>query len=259
MNLISRLLPYKELLYILIWKEFSVRYKNSILGALWALLQPLSLMLLFTFIFTYVLKLKVGDYPRPVFFYSALLPWMFFASSWDYSINSIVFNRELVTKIYFPREILPLSGIAVAFIDMMISSILFALMMIFFKIQVSFAILWIIPLMFLLLLFTLSMSLIISSLNVYYTDVGLISKFILQLLFFASPILYSIDKLSLELKLLVFLNPMTFIIENIRRCLLEGRNVTLWQLAFSSALVLILFYISSKLFTKMEKNFADVI
>ena len=259
MNFISRLLPYKDLLYIFIWREFNVRYRNSVLGVLWAVIQPLSLMLLFTFIFTYVLKLRVGDYPRSVFFYSALLPWTFFASSINYSVNSLSSNYVLITKIYFPREILPISGIMVAFIDMIIASLLFVAMMLYFKIQVTFALLWVIPLLFILLLFTISVSLIFASLNVYYRDVGLLSRFVLQLIFFGSPVLYSIDNLSLKLKLLLFLNPLTFIIENIRRCILEGRNIVFWQLVFASVLVLILFYAAHKLFTKIERDFADVI
>ncbi|MGI9533905.1 MAG: ABC transporter permease [Thermodesulfobacteriota bacterium] len=259
MNLIKRLIPYKDLYYIFVWREFNVRYRNSILGVLWALLQPLSLMLLFTFIFTYVLKLNVGDYPRSVFFYSALLPWTFFASSINYSVNSLSSNRLLITRIYFPREIIPLAGISVAFIDMIIASLLFVLMMFYFKIQIGLAILWVIPLTFILLIFTISVSLIFASLNVYYRDVGLLSRFILQLLFFGSPVLYSIDNLSLKLKILLFLNPLTFIIENIRRCILEGRNIVFWQLIFALSLVLILYYFAHKLFTKIERDFADVI
>ncbi|MGI9534325.1 MAG: ABC transporter permease, partial [Thermodesulfobacteriota bacterium] len=217
------------------------------------------LMLLFTFIFTYVIKLNVGEYPRSIFFYSALLPWTFFASSINYSVSSLSSNHALITKIYFPREVLPLSGITVAFIDMLIASLLFVLMMIYYKIQFTLAILWLIPLLLILLVFTVSVSLIFASINVYYRDVGLLSRFLLQLIFFGSPILYSIDNLSLKLKLLLFLNPLTFIIENIRRCVLEGRNVVFWQLIFALLLVSILFYIAHKLFTKIERDFADVI
>ena len=259
MNFVSRLIPYKDLLYIFIWREFNVRYRNSVLGILWAVIQPLSLMLLFTFIFTYVLNLSVGNLPRSVFFYSALLPWTFFASSINYSVNSLSSNSALITKIYFPREILPLSGITVAFIDMIIASLLFIVMILYFKIQITLSALWVVPLILLLLIFTISVSLLFASLNVYYRDVGLLSRFILQLFFFASPILYSIDNLSLKLKILLFLNPLTFIIENLRRCVLEGRDIVLWQFVFALVLVLMLFYAAHRLFTKIERDFADVI
>ncbi len=259
MNFISRLLPYKDLIYILIWREFNVRYRNSVLGVLWAVLQPLSLMLLFTFVFTYIMNVKIGDFPRPVFFYSALLPWTFFSSSINYSINSLSSNSALITRIYFPREILPLSGIALAFIDMLIASLLFVLMMVYFQIQITLAVLWIFPLVMLLLIFTISVSLLFASLNVYYKDVELLSKFVLQLIFFGSPIIYSIDNLSLKFKLLLFLNPLTFIIENIRRCVLEGRHVVLWQLVFTLTLAIILFYVAQKIYNKLEREFADVV
>ena len=259
MNLIKRLIPYKDLLIIFIWREFRVRYRNSLIGILWAILQPLSLMLLFTFIFTYVLKLSVGDYPRAIFFYSALLPWTFFASSLNYSVTSISSNHRLITRIYFPREVLPISGIVVAFIDLLIASTLFLVLLFLYKIPLTLTVFWILPLIVLLFIFTLSVSLIFSSVNVYYRDVALLSRFILQLLFFSSPILYSVDKLSLKLKLILFLNPLTFIIENIRRVVVEGRNVVVWQLIFVSVIVILFYIFAHRLFTKIEKDIADVI
>lgn len=259
MDSISKILPYKDLIYILIWREFNIRYRNSLLGILWAVLQPLSLMLVFTFVFTFVLNIDIGNYPRPVFYYSALLPWTFFISSINYSINSLLSNKNLIQSIYFPREVFPLTGIAVAFVDMIIASALFVLMMLYFKIQITLTVLWVIPLTLVLFIFTLSVSLILSSLNAYYRDFGLLSRFILQLMFFGSPILYSIDSLNLKLKLLLFVNPLTFIIENMRRCMLEGRNVVLWQLILSLLLIIILFYLAQKLFAKMGIKVADVI
>jgi len=259
MLLIKRLLPYKDLLYVFIWRQFSVRYRNSILGILWALIQPLSMMLLITFIFTYILNVKVGNYPRSVFFYSALLPWTFFASSITFSITSLSSSQNLITKIYFPREILPISGICVAFIDLIIASILYVLLLFYFNINLNYTLLWIIPILILLFIYTFSLSLIFASLNVYYKDVGLLTNFIMRLLFFGSPILYSIDNLSLKLKILLFLNPLTFIIENTRRVILEGSDIVLWQFVFAFILVLILFHFSYKIFIKLERNFADVI
>jgi len=154
---------------------------------------------------------------------------------------------------------LPISSICVAFLDLLIASSFYIVLLIYYNINLNFTLLWIIPIFFLLFLFTLSVSLIFSSLNVYYKDVGLLSAFLLRLLFFGSPIIYSIDSLSLKLKFLMFLNPLTFIIENTRRVILEGRNVVLWQFALAMVLVLILFHFSYKLFIKIERNFADVI
>jgi len=255
----KRLFPFRDLLYVFIWREFGVRYRNSVLGILWSIIQPLSMMVLFTFIFTYIIKVKVGDYPKPVFFYSALLPWTFFSAALNSSITSLSGSQGLITKIYFPREVLPISSICVAFLDLLIASSFYIVLLFYYNISLNLTILWIIPIFFLLFLFTLSVSLIFSSLNVYYKDVGLLTTFLLRLLFFGSPIIYSIDSLSLKLKLLLFLNPLTFIIENTRRVILEGRNVVLWQFALAMVLVLVLFHFSYKLFIKIEKNFADVI
>ncbi len=259
MTIIKRLFPYRDLIFIFIWRQFGVRYRNSVLGVLWAIIQPLSLMLLFTFIFTYVMDVNVGSYPKPVFFLSALLPWTFFASSITFSISSITSSQSLITKIYFPREILPISGIIVAFIDLLIASVLYVILLIYFNISLNYTLIWIIPILILLFIYTISLSLIFSSLNIYYKDVGLLTNFIIRLLFFGSPILYSIDKLSFKLKLLLFLNPLTFIIENTRRVILEGRDIVLWQFAFAFVLVLILFHFSYKMFIKIERDFADVI
>ncbi|HSC34319.1 MAG TPA: ABC transporter permease [Thermodesulfobacteriota bacterium] len=257
--MIKRLLPYKDLFLVYIWREFNIRYRQSYIGALWAVIQPLSMMLLFTFVFTYLIKAAVSDYPKTIFFYSGLLPWTFFASSVNYSLTSLTGNYFLITKIYFPREILPLSGIVMAFLDYVIASVIFIPMLFIYHIHITYYILWMVPLLVLLFVFTISMSLLLSSLNVYYRDVKLATGFLIQLLFFASPVLYSIDDLSLNFKLVLFLNPMTFIIENMRRCLIEGRGVVLWQFVFVSAIVAVFYYLSYRFFIKTERDFADVI
>jgi len=259
MKLVNRLYEYRDLFYIYIWREFTVRYKNSIIGILWAIIQPLLLMCLFTFIFTFILDVNFGDYPKVVFFYAALLPWTFFSSSLNYSVFSLVNNYDLITKIYFPREILPLSGITVALIDFLIASLLYVVLLIVFKIHINSNALWVIPLMLLLIVFTVSISFLFSCVNVYYRDVGLLTRFIIQILFFASPIIYSIDKISMKIKIILFLNPLTFIIENMRRCVLEGRGVVLWQFLLVSCIVIVFYHYCYKLFIRIERNFADVI
>jgi ABC-type polysaccharide/polyol phosphate export permease len=257
--MLKRLLPYKDLFILYVWREFNIRYRQSIIGALWAIIQPLSMMLLFTFVFTFILKFEMYGYPKPIFFYSGLLPWMFFSSSVNYSINSLTGNYSLITKIYFPREILPLSGIAIAFLDYVVASSIFIIMLLIYKIHITLYAFWTIPLLVLLFFFTTALSLFLSSLNVYYRDVKLASRFVIQLLFFASPILYSIDSLSPKLKLILFFNPLTFIIENMRRCVIEGRGVVLWQFVFVSIIVGVFYFLSYRFFIKTERDFADVI
>lgn len=259
MILLKRLLPYKDLLFVYIWREFSIRYKQTLLGALWAIFQPLSMMALFTFIFTYILKLEVSTYPKALFFYAGTLPWTLFSSSVTGAIPSLSNNYDLITQIYFPREIIPISRVVIAFIDFLIAFVFYICLMLILNMNFSINFLWIIPLTLLLLIFSMSLSLVFASINVYYRDVGLASSFFIQLLFFLSPVWYSIDSVDIKLKLLLFLNPLTFIIENIRRSTLEGRDVILWQFIFVTLIIIIFYILSYRLFRKVERNFADVI
>lgn len=254
-----RILPYKDLLLIFAWREFVIRYRQSMIGILWAVLQPMSLMLLFTFIFSYILKMKLSGLPYPVFFYAGILPWTFFSSSLNYSIPSLTNHYNLITKIYFPREILPLSGIIVAFVDYLIALLFFVILLVIYGISLSITVLWIIPLFVMLFIFTVSVALFLSGLNVYYRDVKLATSFIIQLWFFASPVMYSIDQLDMKLKIFLFLNPLTFIIENMRRVVLEARPVVLWQLVLVSFIIVIFYFLANRFFIKIERAFADVI
>ena len=254
-----RLKDYRDLLLVFIWREFTIRYKQSFIGILWAVLQPLSMMLLFVFVFTYIKPVKFSNYPYVLFLYSALLPWSFFSSSVNYAVPSLTNHYNLITKIYFPREILPLSGIVVAVIDFFIASLVYIVLLIVFKTEITWNAFWFIPLFLLLVIFASSISLIFSALNVYYRDVKLATGFVIQLWFFATPIFYSIDKVSLKLKLILFLNPLTFIIENMRRCVVEGRGVILWQFGLVLSLVVLSFVLAYRFFLITEKKFADVI
>lgn len=248
-----------DLLIIFAWREFKIRYRQSIIGIFWAILQPISMMLLFTFIFSFILRYRFSEIPYPVFFYAGLLPWTFFASSLNYSIPSLTNHYNLITKIYFPREILPLSGIIVALIDLIIASFLFVIFMLFYKIPFTLNALWSIPLFIMLVIFTVSISFFLAGLNVYYRDVKLATNFLIQLWFFASPVMYSIDRLDLKWKMLLFFNPLTFIIENTRRVLLEDRAVVWWQFLIVGIFILIIYKLCYTFFIRIERAFADVI
>jgi len=255
----TRLKDYRDLLLVFIWREFTIRYKQSFIGILWAILQPLSMMLLFTFVFTYIKPVKFSNYPYVLFLYSALLPWSFFSSSVNYAVPSLTNHYNLITKIYFPREILPLSGVFVAVIDFFIASLVYIVLLIVFKADVNWNAIWFIPLFLLLIIFAASICLILSALNVYYRDVKLATGFLIQLWFFATPVFYSIDKISMKLKLILFLNPLTFIVENMRRCVVEGRGVVAWQFLLVLLFVGALFLMAYRFFLITEKKFADVI
>lgn len=257
--MLKNLYQYRYLLFVFIWREFTIRYRQSALGVLWAIIQPLSMMLLFTFIFSVVLKYKVSNYPHVLFFYSGLLPWTFFSNSINFAISSLVNHRNLITKIYFPREILPISGVAVSFIDFCIAFFIYFILMLLYGIPFTPNFLWFFPLLLILIVFTLSLSLLFSAINVYYRDVKLLSGFLLQLWFFATPVFYSVDKVSMKWKLILFLNPMTFIVENMRRAMLEGRGVVLWQLGFELVVIMLFYIMCRTVFINLERKMADVI
>jgi lipopolysaccharide transport system permease protein len=257
--MLSRLAGYKDLFLIFMWREFVVRYRQSLIGVLWAVLQPVSMMLLFVLIFGVILNTMHKNYPYALFFYSGILPWTFFAGSTNFAVTSLSGNFNLITKIYFPREILPLSGIAINFADFLIAFVVYLGMMIYYGVAFTLNFLWIIPLLIMLILFTSAFGLLLAALNVYYRDVKLVSTFIIQFLFFATPVIYSIDNVENKWKLLLFLNPLTFIIENMRRVTIEGRGLVLWQLGLEMLLILVFYLVVYKIFIHIERAFADVI
>ncbi len=257
--MIRRLYAYKDLLLVFIWREFLIRYKQTAIGVLWAILQPVSLMLLFTFIFGVVLQTTQKNYPFTLFYFAGVLPWTFFAGSTNFSVTSLSGNFNLVTKIYFPREIIPLSGVAINFIDYLIGLTVYFLLLLVYQIPLTWNILWLIPLLAMLVVYTTSVSLLLAALNVYYRDIKLATTFLIQFLFFATPVIYSIDAVSNKWKLLLFLNPLTYIVENMRRVTIEGREIVLWQMLAEMLGVVVLYLIIYRIFIRIERAFADVI
>jgi homopolymeric O-antigen transport system permease protein len=254
-----RLIGYKDLLLVFVWREFLIRYKQTAIGVLWAVLQPVSLMLLFTFIFGVVLQTTHKNYPFTLFYFAGVLPWIFFSSASNFAVTSLSGNFNLVTKIYFPREIIPLSGVAINFIDYLVGLVVYFLLLLFYRIPITWNFLWLLPLLAMLVLYTISISLLLAALNVYYRDVKLISSFLLQFLFFATPIIYSIDAVENRWKALLFLNPLTFIVENMRRVTIEGRGIILWQIMSEMVGVVVLYLLVYRMFIRIERAFADVI
>nr|WP_319490924.1 ABC transporter permease [uncultured Desulfobacter sp.] len=236
-----------------------IRYKQTIIGVLWAVIQPFSMMLLFVFVFGIVLKVDTGDIPKPLFYFAGLIPWTFFSSSVSVSITSLTEHRDLITKIYFPRELIIFSRILVFMTDFFISMVLFFIFLFFYGKNLTSSALWAVPIVLLMLIFTAALSLILGMINVYYRDVKLASGFLLRLWFFATPVFYSIDQLHLKYKLILFLNPLTYLVENFRRVLIEGRGIVLWQFGIESVFILFLFWLSYTVFMKFERSFADVI
>lgn len=257
--MVDRLYAYKDLFFIFIWRELLIRYKQTVIGVLWALIQPVSMMLLFVLVFGVILNIDTKGYPKALFYYSGLVPWTFFSSSISASISSLVSHRNLITKIYFPRELIIFSRLAVFLADFMVSFFLLAILLAVYKIPLTLNMFWTIPLFFLLVLFTGAVGLMLSMINVYYRDVKLASGFLLKLWFFATPVFYSIDPLPIKIKLILFLNPLTYIVENLRRVLIEGRGVVIWQFSIETVFVTCLFILCYRCFIYLERSFADVI
>ncbi|MEE8575411.1 MAG: ABC transporter permease, partial [Thermodesulfobacteriota bacterium] len=187
---LMELLKYKELLFNITKREIKVRYKQSVLGIFWAILQPLLMMIIFTIIFSRFVKVPSDGIPYPLFSYTALLPWTFFATALSFAIPSLVSNSSLLTKIYFPREIFPLASILAAFVDFCIASVIFIIILFIYKVTITLNAFYVVPILFVQVLLTLAVSLFASAANVYYRDIKYALPFFIQLGMYASPVIY---------------------------------------------------------------------
>ena len=252
---------YRELVFFMIWRDIKVRYKQTMLGALWAVIQPVMMMLVFTFIFGTVAKLPTdGDIPYPIFSYTALLPWGLFVAALNQASRSLTTNQNMITKIYFPRLILPLSSVLAGLVDFAIASVILIGLMFYYKVTPAWNLLWTLPFFLLLAIITaLGVALWLSAINVRYRDVNYVLPFLTQFWQFATPVGYSASIISEKWQLVYSLNPMAGVVNGFRWALLgvgNGPDIALWISMGISILVLVsgLFY-----FRSMEKTFADTI
>ncbi len=252
-------LHYNELLLNITLREIKVKYKQSVLGFVWALLQPLSMMAIFTVIFSYFMKIPSDGVPYPIFSFAGLLPWTFFSSALAFAIPSVVSNNSLVTKIYLPREIFPIASVLSAFFDFCIASILFCGMLIFYKIPLTVNVLYLIPILLLQIMLILGVAFFFSAVIVYYRDVKYIVPLLTQLWMYISPIIYPVSIVPNHLRPFYMLNPMAPIIDGYRRVLLQGAAPDLFYLGIAAIVIIILLFFSYNFFKKFEMSFADVI
>jgi lipopolysaccharide transport system permease protein len=250
---------YRELLYFLTWRDIKVRYKQTVLGATWAIIQPVFTMVVFSLFFGRLAKIPSDGIPYPLFAYAALVPWTFFANGLSQSSNSLVGSAELITKVYFPRLIIPVSSILSGLIDFAIAFAVFILMALYYGIYPTISIL-LLP--FLLLLgFTtaLGVGLWLSALNVRFRDVRYIIPFLTQFWLFATPIAYPSSLLSEPWKTIYGINPMVGVVEGFRWALL-GTETAPGAMIFVSSLVALCLLVSGVFyFKRVEKYFTDVI
>ena len=250
---------YHELLYFFIWRDIKIRYKQTVLGASWAIIQPLFTMVVFSLFFGRLAKVPSDGIPYPLFSFAALVPWTFFANGLSLGSNSVVNGANLVTKVYFPRLVMPLATVLSGVVDFALAFIVLIGMMFYYGVAPTVNIIWL-PLLFLLALVTaLGVSLWLAAMNVQYRDVRFIIPFLTQVWLFATPIAYPSSLLSGTWRTLYGINPMVGVVEGFRWALL-GANTSPGPIIVISSVTALLILISGAFyFRRMEKNFADIV
>jgi lipopolysaccharide transport system permease protein len=256
---LHELWEYRELLYFLVWRDIKVRYKQTALGVSWAIIQPVLTMLVFSLFFGRLGKIPSDGIPYPIFSFAALVPWTFFANGLGQSSNSLVGSSNLITKVYFPRLIVPLASVFSGIVDFALAFIVLLGMMLYYGLIPTLNVLWL-PLFLLLALITsLGVGLWLSALNVEYRDVRYVVPFITQFWLLATPIAYPSSLLHEPWRTIYGLNPMVGVVEGFRWALLRTDTAPGPLIAVSSAAALIILITGAFYFRRMEKTFADIV
>lgn len=250
---------HRELLWVWAAREVRVRYKQSLLGAGWAILQPLALTLMFSLVFTLVVHVPTAGVPYPIFSYTAMLPWTFLTGSISFGVPSLVNNMNLVTKIYFPREVLPLAMMAAAGVDFLVGGLVFIGMMLWYRVPVYPTALLLPVLLLIQMILTFGVTLIGATALVFYRDVRFLVPLFLQLWLYASPVIYPVSLIPARWRDLYFLNPMAGLLEGYRAVLLHGRLPDMQALATATVISLALSIVGYAWFKRLEPRFADLI
>ena len=255
---LRELWEYRELLYFLTWREVKVRYKQTLLGFAWAVIQPLMMMVVFTLFFGNLAKVPSEGIPYPLFNYTALLPWTLFSEGITRATSSMISGTALVQKIYCPRLVMPISGILSPLVDFAIAFLILIGLMIYYGYAPTIRILWLPAFILLATVTSLGVGLWLSAINVRYRDVRYVVPFIIQLWLFASPVVYASSLLPEKYQIVYGLNPMSGVIEGFRWCLL-GTDPPGSMLGLSVGIVIVILVSGTFYFRRTEKTFADVI
>jgi lipopolysaccharide transport system permease protein len=254
---LGELWEYRELLYFLVWRDVKVRYKQTAIGAAWAVIQPLLTMIIFTLVFDKFAGMPSDGLPYPIFSFAGLLPWTYFSRSLTQSVLSIVNNANLITKVYFPRLLLPTSATLAGIIDLAISFVFLLAMMIWYGITPSWTLFTLPLFVALAVLSALSVSLSLGAINVRYRDIGQAIPFLVQTWTFVSPVAYPMSIVPEKWRLFYALNPMVGVIEGFRWAITGSNQVPVMPLLVSTVVVIALLYSGILLFKRMERTFAD--
>ncbi len=255
----KELAAYRDLFYFLVIRDIKVRYKQTVLGGLWAIVQPFFMMIVFSLFFGNLAKLPSDGIPYPIFSYSALIAWTYFASSISGSSNSVVSSSGLISKVYFPRLIAPLTPVLAFLLDFVIAFIILIGMMLYYHIYPTIMALFLPLLIILMMLTATGVGMILASLSAKYRDIAYTIPFVVQFWMFASPVVYPVSMLPVKYHLIYAINPMTGVIEGFRSALLGTVAFPTRLLLVSAAVSLILFFIGALYFRHTERYFADVI
>jgi lipopolysaccharide transport system permease protein len=250
---------YRELLSELTWREIKQRYKQSILGYAWVMLNPFFQMLVMAFVFSKLLRVGDLGVPYPIFLYAGLLPWTLLTNSLSSSANALVGNAGLLTKVYFPREVFVISTIVAKVVDFFLASIIFIAFMLFFQITITWNIIWFIPIFLTQLLFIYGISLLVAAFNLFYRDIQYLLNLVLLVWMYLSPVIYPVELFPERYRWIFQINPMAIFINAYRQTILGSGPPNFASLGIALAFSLALFVVSYTIFKKLEGVFADVV
>ncbi len=255
---LRELWDYRELLYFFVWRDLKVRYKQTAIGAVWAILQPFLTMVVFSLFFGRLAHMPSNGLPYPIFYYSALLPWIYFAGALQNATNTMVEHQRMITKVYFPRLLLPMAAVTTGLVDFAIGFVVFLGMLLFYGISPGGAILLLPFFLLLAVLTALGVGLWLSALNAIYRDVRYVAPFLIQFWMFASPVAYPSSLVPERWRWLYGLNPMAGVIEGFRWSLTGRGSPPVRLLFISSAMVVVVLLSGVGYFQRMETTMSDV-
>ena len=256
---VARLVQFRDLLYTLTLHRISIRYKQSVLGYYWATLHPVLLMMIYTFIFSRLVRVPTHGAPYTVFAFSALLPWTLFSNGLSTAAAGLVSHSHLLLRVYFPREIIPLAYVLAAFADFVLASLVLMGLVLYWKVSVTAHVLWIIPAIVILMILVAGLALLASAVEVRFRDVGVAMPLLLQLWMFATPVVYSLSSVPTSLRFWYDLNPMVAIVETFRGAIIYGSSPDPALLFRSFAISVTIAVAAYMWFKHVETTFADII
>lgn len=255
---VKEIWEFRELLYFLAWRDIKVRYKQTVIGILWVILQPFVTMIVFTFFFSKVLGVSSGNIPYPVFVFTGLLFWNYFSTCLQDVSNSLIANQSIVTKVFFPRIIVPISTTIVPIVDFFFSFLFLLGIILFYHVSFSFlGILMIVPALLISMISSIGVGSFLAILNVKYRDVRYALPFFIQLLLFVTPVIYPIHQVPSFFQLFLYLNPLTGAIESVKVFLLHQQNFNMLGMAISTTSSMVFLIVGVLFFLRYERGIVD--